>query len=123
MLQLINETGTKSLNFCSANYPNASLRPKINFCFLTTTGVTEYLSLPLKVTGFPNPTKDVFKIKEIPKLKNVYLFNSLGSSILDPKFTVEENEMRIDLSSLPNGIYQLTLETETGLLTSRIVKI
>jgi hypothetical protein len=123
MLQLINETGTKSLNFCSANYPNASLRPKINFCFVTTTGVTEYLSLPLKVTGFPNPTSDVFTIKDVPKLKNIYLINSLGSSIVNPKFTLDENEMRIDLSSLPTGIYQLKLETETGLLTSRIVKI
>jgi hypothetical protein len=71
----------------------------------------------------PNPVKDYFKIKSDDNkavFKKAEILNILGDKVLeinDPSFNTN-----IDLSSLPNGLYLLSLYTEKNSLIKKIIK-
>ena len=71
----------------------------------------------------PNPVKDYFKIKSVDNktvFKKAEILNILGDKVLeinDPSFNTN-----IDLSSLPNGLYLLSLYTEKNSLIKKIIK-
>ena len=71
------------------------------------------------VSVYPNPTSDIINI-EIPpsvEITNAKLYNMLGKNI-----GVSLTSNRIDISNLSSGIYLLSLETNQGSLTQKVVK-
>lgn len=86
--------------------------PKIyEISFSGTTEISEYGSESIKI--FPNPVKDIIKIKDNRVL-------GLSYHILDVsgKQTMISGSLKpsgdINVSKLPTGVYQLLLETESG---------
>jgi serine protease len=74
---------------------------------------------------YPNPTQDAINIRfnqaENPQLWKVQLYDISGSIVLSQDLT---NKLIVDLSSLPTGIYNVELKSNTGkIFRSRIIKI
>ncbi len=73
------------------------------------------------ISVFPNPTSDVVNIKNIAGVENIAIANVAGS-IVKTVHGNGQNEIVIDFSGLPAGIYQLKLLSEKGLIVKKIVK-
>ena len=71
-----------------------------------------------QINIFPNPTSDFINIKSDEKIKSVKLYNASGSLI-----KTENNEFsRINISNLPKGNYLISIETDSGIETKKIIK-
>lgn len=71
-----------------------------------------------QVNIFPNPTSDFINIKSDEKIKSVKLYNVSGSLV-----KTENNEFsRINVSNLPKGNYLISIETDFGIETKKIIK-
>jgi hypothetical protein len=82
-----------------------------------------------KFTVFPNPAKNEIKLKFVfpHTLKNqnsvLHINDINGKSIMEINNPFTDNdEIAIDISSLPNGIYFLGLQTEDGKSLNKFIK-
>jgi len=80
----------------------------------------------IKVNLFPNPSSGLFylefeSLEEIPY--SISLFNLLGKKVYDKKFgaSLGKNKESFDFTSLPKGIYILTMETKNHKQVIRLV--
>ena len=66
---------------------------------------------------FPNPTNGIFTIKN-DKIKSVEVINALGEKIYSTQIT--NNQIAIDISDKPKGIYFVRIKTEEGTVVKKI---
>ena len=71
---------------------------------------------------FPNPTNEQIRIKNDElRIKRVILIDVLGKKVIDTHQN-DENECTINLKNIASGIYQVRIETDHGIYTSKVVK-
>ncbi len=82
----------------------------------TGTSKNEILNMQLKI--YPNPANDKIFISNRTLQKNtrVMLYNNVGEVIIN-----KNNATEIDVSDIPNGIYFLKLQSETGIENKKIL--
>ena len=69
---------------------------------------------------YPNPSSDFIYINSKDNDDyTISLFNILGELIIDKKINLQQ----LNLSNLPNGQYFLKIESESGIINERILKI
>ncbi|NRD23053.1 T9SS type A sorting domain-containing protein [Winogradskyella litoriviva] len=83
------------------------------------TGFENTLEESIKV--FPNPTKDVLNIENLPINSKLSITNMLGVTIKSIDNTLRK--ATIDLSGLEKGIYFLTSSDGKSVFTKKIIKI
>ena len=66
------------------------------------------------VTIFPNPSIGNFTINTSSALLNVEIYNALGENIFSNRFTTNSNEVKINISNQPYGIYFMRVELQSG---------
>ncbi|MFC4686481.1 T9SS type A sorting domain-containing protein [Epilithonimonas pallida] len=71
-----------------------------------------------EINVFPNPISDFINIKSNQAIRSVKLYNAAGLLIK----TENSNSSKIDMSSFPKGNYLISIETETGTETKKIIK-
>ena len=98
----VNGTNT---NGCSNT---KSITVTVNAC----TGINE-AQLPNELSVYPNPTKDNITVVSSPNFigKTYSITDQLGKLITNGKLT--SNNMKISLSSFPNGLYFVKIEGQT----------
>ena len=69
-----------------------------------------------EVILYPNPSSSVLYIKGAPENSIIKCYNSLGTKVL------ETSDNKINMYEWPNGSYNLTVETTTGLITKKFFK-
>lgn len=69
-------------------------------------------------TFYPNPTNGVIQLKYNSLINEVTVSNLLGQILVSKK--TDSNQVEIDLSSLPNAIYIIRVNSENG---SKVVKV
>ena len=76
-------------------------------------------ALQTTVNIYPNPAKDYIYI-DLPeeKIKSVSLYNVLGVLLKEQK----SNMTSVDISSLPQGMYLLSIETDENVIIKKFVK-
>jgi len=97
----------------------------VDFCVKSDGIYKQKPDLPVGVSIFPNPAKDVVKIKfnEVinSKLK-ITLTNILGEVVNQTKYAGISNEiLKLNLSNFQNGIYFISIETYYGILTKKLI--
>ena len=70
---------------------------------------------------YPNPVKDVLYIKTDQELSTIKIYNILGLKVLEYNFDWKDI-YKIDLPSLPEGVYLFRLETANGMVTGKFLK-
>jgi len=69
---------------------------------------------------YPNPTEGMLKVDNLPTgTTNFVLTNAAGKEILTGQ---AEGSLEMDISQLPAGMYQITLNTNSGTFTKKIIK-
>lgn len=66
----------------------------------------------------PNPSTGIFRI-ETPQKSNYSIYDAFGRLVKDGQL---DGASEIDISSQPNGIYLITIESEKGLHFEKLVK-
>ncbi|MDD4141266.1 MAG: T9SS type A sorting domain-containing protein, partial [Bacteroidales bacterium] len=97
---------------CSSNCSETSLSEEI--CRLY--DYNGIYNLENKLSIAPNPANDYVKINVNGAIKSISIVSTLGQRMLDTN--VADNEIRLDVSDFPDGMYIALFETD-GLLISR----
>ncbi|WP_152378402.1 T9SS type A sorting domain-containing protein [Flavobacterium haoranii] len=75
----------------------------------------------LKIDVFPNPTRDILNLNNVPETMQYIIYNLMGAKMLEGNISSELSS--IDVSKLSMGCYLLSLKNEKGLIeTFKIVK-
>ncbi len=69
-------------------------------------------------TFYPNPTDGIVQLSYNKSITGVTVSNLLGQVVLNKEF--DSNQVEIDLSTLPNAIYLIRVNSESG---SKVVKV
>jgi hypothetical protein len=86
------------------------------FCQVPPTGVTRpEASSDIQV--FPNPASDYVTIRTTEKVTNIRLLDNLGRVVLE----VDQPQFPLSVKELPNGVYYLQLEKNSGPAVQRVV--
>jgi hypothetical protein len=78
-----------------------------------------------KIKIYPNPTTGMFEISindPNNSVDKIELFNNLGSIIKTISVVKNENNIQLDLSRYPEGLYLIKLETKKGIFQYKIIK-
>ena len=91
-------------------YDNISLVKK------TTASVNDFFSS--KVNVYPNPAKEFLQIKTTEKITAIEMYNLIGKKVLE---TTSLLDNKVNISSLPKGVYLLKLKNDTEVAVKKIV--
>ena len=99
-----------------------------NVWVATSTGVSKISSIPSSLNSvsisnvevFPNPSSGIITVSCDENLKNIEIYNVLGSLIQSEKIHFQ-NEISVNLSHLSSGIYHLVLRNENLVLNQKII--
>ena len=118
----INTTGLTQSNYngkvhLRSNDPENE-RVDINVLLTILTGVNE-AGEQTYVTVYPNPAKEVLNFKGNTEIKSITMRNILGQVVYEG--VVGQRETRIATNGYESGIYILTIQTQNGMATQKIV--
>ncbi len=120
--------GIQTADITYGRYPNGTgafvfMPPTFN-ATNTITSIETNLSDKDEFIIYPNPSTGIFYLHDIPKkdvVKNIEVFNYLGENIRNFQISNIDN-LSIDLSDKPAGIYLVRLNSENHQKTIRIIK-
>ena len=99
---------------CTTNW-DATCQQMYDYCQLGwPTGIEDMSALGIVV--YPNPTKDIITIETRLQIE-VELCDVMGKKVIQ-----EKNIRRLDLSNLPNGLYNLTILYKDKRYNKKVVK-
>lgn len=97
-------------------------------CGNASTTVIVYIQPNLSSTDFtatkfsisPNPVQDFMNIESDFAISKIKIFNQIGQLVLEKE--VNATQAHLDLSFMSSGLYNVLLETEKGVETTKIIK-
>lgn len=98
--------------------PSTSTKTYINTTNILSIASEENLS---KVSIYPNPTTNRVYINTSEVIDNITLYTILGQEVFSIKGV--GNGFELDLSNQPNGAYIVTLQTQGGIQSMKLIKI
>lgn len=69
---------------------------------------------------YPNPFTSTIRIASSSVVRNIAIYNQLG--LLTKQIDVQNNDLDLNLSELPSGLYVVKCETEEGIQMEKIIK-
>ena len=110
------------------NVRGLSIDSEDNVWVATSSGVSKISSIasslnPVSIANvevFPNPSSGIITVSCDENLKNIEVYNVLGSLIHSEKIHFQ-NEIELNLSHLTSGIYHLVLRNENLVLNQKII--
>lgn len=100
------------LDYAYNNTPNTGIDAGT-----TTLGIEDYNN-NLKVSYSPNPTKDIIHIQTEKTIEEAHLIDALGRTTL---LNISNN--KVNITTVPNGIYFLHVKSENHTAIKKIIKI
>jgi hypothetical protein len=116
--------GQKTVIVSTLNGTRSGLKTSSATLCSAGTGVNE-LSLNNHVYIYPNPsTGDIFLNMSDAGISkaDVFVYNAIGEAVLEKKIVVpSSNEVKLDMNSIPNGIYLIKMKSAEGVVTKKII--
>jgi spore germination protein YaaH len=122
MLQLDTESYYRCLLFATSDHPNASLHPKLEICYTSSTGISE-ISQQGQIKVYPNPSKGKFTVAFPNSYKDmsVEIINSLGQTVYNRKFSnINSGKEDIELKAAA-GIYFVKILAGEKSITQKVI--
>lgn len=110
-----NSAGIYQVSLTCTNNAGNNTITKTSYITVSTSTAVENLTEKI-ISFFPNPTSGILNI-ETNKDFELELYSTTGSLLIKTK-----NKNSIDLSSLNNGLYILTIKFDDKVLTNKIIK-
>lgn len=129
LLKLVNEQVTNVLAFCSKDHSDVTKHPRLRVYYTTcaVSAVHESLKNNFSFTIFPNPSADDIELvlgsskQESPV--EITIMDQLGQVVLNRTTQyMEQQKLKLSVSTLPQGIYFVQVSTATGRGVTRFVK-
>jgi uncharacterized delta-60 repeat protein len=73
-----------------------------------------------EISVYPNPATETIMVKSESRMRSVELLDALGRSVL--LHSVNANQLQLDLSKIPDGIYLLRASDGERVFTKKVVK-
>lgn len=91
-------------------------------CFVQANLSADEFSLENQIIVYPNPAKDMLHLETNPTIlaSNLSLYNMLGKKVLERNIKTNRHES-LDISSLSQGIYVLSIKTDKGNYSQKLV--
>lgn len=89
------------------------------------TGISEIPAMARSIV-YPNPFRSGITLTGLPnfgKDANILIFDALGRQLLAREMEINQDKVIIDLPSLPEGFYNLVIQSDTKTWHRKIVKI
>ena len=86
------------------------------FMSMSGVGIDEELANQFNI--YPNPVNTTFTIETVLKVDEVVVYSTAGQVVLVEK----EDVNRIDISSLPSGVYLVSIKSTSGTAVKQIIK-
>jgi len=102
-------------DYCCDNEWDVSCQSMYDYCQLGWPTAIEDISA-LGIVVYPNPTKDIITIETRLEIE-VELYDMIGSKVVS-----ERNTKRLDLSKLPNGIYNMVILYNSSRYSKKVIK-
>ena len=120
-LEIIEQELYNSMKFCSSDYSNPDLRPKLEICYHLQNTSVKSANTVKNYSIFPNPSQGLVFISNKNQFANttIQIFNSAGQEIFSKHLTSFTKET-IDLTQNVSGIYLVRI---TGPMTTQTQKI
>jgi isochorismate synthase EntC len=122
MLQLDTESYYRCLLFATSDHPNASLHPKLEICYTSSTGISE-ISQQGQIKVYPNPSKGKFTVAFPNSYKDmsVEIINSLGQTVYNRKFSnINSGKEDIELKAAA-GLYFVKILAGEKSITQKVI--
>ena len=74
-----------------------------------------------KTTIYPNPVNDILKIENNSSIEKIEIYDYSGKIIVT-NFSVDNNLILLNVSSLNSGIYLLKITSANGIINKKIIK-
>lgn len=72
---------------------------------------------------YPNPSNSVINIQNDHKINDIVMYSINGQLIQNVSFLQESSEwIQMDISKLDNGVYFLSIQTDTATLVKKVIK-
>jgi len=81
----------------------------------------EEFSLNDEVLFFPNPVSEILYIKSPYSINEIEVFDITGKK-LKQSYYFEDNNYRVNISDLADGMYFINVKTSRGFVTRKIIK-
>jgi PKD repeat protein len=72
------------------------------------------------ISIFPNPTNGLVQIQSPINIQTILVFDITGKQLLQQEPNAQTDE--INISNLPQGLYQIHVQTEMGVLVKKLIK-
>lgn len=83
-----------------------------------TLNVTDFSTSSIHLV--PNPVTDTFTITTLLDVEEIIVYSILGQKL--QAFTINNNQVTIDLSNQPSGTYLVSIRSKTNVQTARVIK-
>lgn len=117
----INEVGLLNCFFKDAELFYSNLIPEVTVCEPTILSLSENKN-PEVVIYYPENNKSSCFIRNTEKIKRVELFDLNGRRLTDFQVFCQ-NEIRLDLDTVSNGVYNIILHYDGGSKPLKIIKV
>lgn len=77
------------------------------------------LSKAYRVAVYPNPVANVLTIDGLESNARISITNAMGQGISSRVVAAAESQLRLDMTTLPNGVYHVTVTAESGTIMIR----
>ena len=71
---------------------------------------------------YPNPGQRMVSVRNAKEIKSVSIYNLSGEKVLSSVFDIPSNEIKLDIRSLPAGLYLIETHTDYGRTVNRWIK-
>ena len=107
-----------------AVYKNGNTPPDVLYNQFKISAYTAVLGTDVfdssKFVYFPNPVKDFLNLSSDTIISNIEVFNLIGQKVCSNRW--DSNEVKMDMSNLPKGLYMVNVMSNFQTKTLKIVK-
>ena len=106
-------------------YQNPPTTFSISDLFKNNIGINDIKLSETEISFFPNPVKDILEIKGLEKIKDsvlITIVDTNGKLLMSEKKTNCSPDYELDLTSFPNGIYIIRVQSGEIFGTFKVVK-
>jgi len=75
-----------------------------------------------KVSIYPNPVTDILNIASPAAINNVNIYDLMGREVQNLKLIQTQNNIQLDMRTLPAGIYFVKVSSENMAVTDKVIK-
>ena len=97
---------------CESDYSNEA-------CALISVGIDDQKANKTEISIYPNPTKNLVIINSFEIINKITVYDISGKII--EKISCEENNITLEITAFPDGLYLLKIETETKVSFQKLI--